>query len=123
MVFRSLYEGSRPPEVWQYCTFLVSGMIHEYVNLIMFSDDVQYRFQWKQMLFFTWVGMYMVLEHFIGHWSIFRWMSDNLPRVVVTFLLICSSIPFMHLTTGDCIQYGLLDSVSLALPIFVCRSL
>ena len=111
-------------------TFVVSGIIHEYVNFVMFndydsssssSDIVVYRFTWKQILFFGWNGVLITLEYCIGHWAIFKWMSQNLPQIVLTAFVLCSALPLAHLFTGDWIRHGYFDAVYLAEPIIVCR--
>jgi hypothetical protein len=112
-------------------TFVVSGIIHEYVNYVMFTgqgnggDLIQrssYRFTWKQMLFFGWNGILILLEYSIGHWAIFRWMSKRLPQIVVTALVLCCALPLAHLFTGDWIKNGYFDAVYLAEPIVVCQT-
>ena len=99
-----------------FATFVVSGILHEYVNYIMFLDRnngniTPYRFRWKQMLFFGWNGILIILEYCIGNWNIFKWMSKNLPQVVVSTLVISAALPLVHLFTGDWILYGYFDNV------------
>ena len=125
-------------------TFVVSGIIHEYVNYAMFTGqgssnhdsfndhemleasaasaavEETYEFTWKQMLFFGWNGVLILLEYCIGHWAIFRWMSRTLPPIVVTALVLCCALPLAHFFTGDWIKHGYFDAVLLAEPIVVC---
>jgi len=111
-------------------TFVASGVIHEYVNYVMFhghgsttnDEDAAYQFTWKQMLFFGWNGILVGLEYRIGHWAIFQWMSQTLPPIVLTALVLCSALPLAHLFTGDWIKYGYFDAVYLAEPIVVCTT-
>mmetsp|Transcript_4619 Transcript_4619/g.9732 ORF Transcript_4619/g.9732 Transcript_4619/m.9732 type:complete len:464 (+) Transcript_4619:49-1440(+) len=116
-------------------TFVVSGIIHEYVNYVLFSgkyngnghgitmndEDASYKITWKQMLFFGWNGILVSLEYCIGHWKIFQWMSRSLPPIVVTALVVCSALPLAHLFTGDWIKHGFFDAVHIGTPIIVCR--
>eukprot|EP00531_Pseudo-nitzschia_arenysensis_P002286 CAMPEP_0116115152 /NCGR_PEP_ID=MMETSP0329-20121206/354_1 /TAXON_ID=697910 /ORGANISM="Pseudo-nitzschia arenysensis, Strain B593" /LENGTH=308 /DNA_ID=CAMNT_0003608565 /DNA_START=107 /DNA_END=1033 /DNA_ORIENTATION=+ len=113
-------------------TFVVSGIIHEYVNYVMFlgkwgnsggTEDapIDYRFQWKQMIFFGWNGILILLEYTIGHWRIFQWLSKTLPPIATTALVLCCALPLAHLFTGDWIKIGYFDSVFLAEPIIVCQ--
>ncbi len=112
-------------------TFVVSGIIHEYVNYVMFigkwgnrgieDAPMDYRFQWKQMIFFGWNGILILLEYTIGHWGIFQWLSKSLPPIAKTGLVLCCALPLAHLFTGDWIKIGYFDSVFLAEPIIVCR--
>jgi len=112
-------------------TFVVSGIIHEYVNYVMFfgkwgsnNEDTtltSYEFRWKQMIFFGWNGILILLEYTIGQWEIFQWLSRNLPPIVTTLLVLCCALPLAHLFTGDWIKGGYFDSVFMAEPIIVCR--
>ena len=101
-------------------TFLVSGVIHEYVNIVLFSDkDVQ--FKWKQMIFFGWNGVLILLEYLVGHWNVFRWLSKNIPQLFITALVILSALPLAHLFTGDWIKGGYFDDVLFAEPVIFCK--
>ena len=85
-------------------TFLVSGIIHEYVNFVLFyRNDItgQFTSSWNQIMFFGWNGVLLALEHWIGHWAIFKWMTRNLPQFVITALVLCCALPLAHLFTGD----------------------
>ena len=106
-----------------FAAFVVSGIIHEYVNFVMFLDRGSYRFSWKQMMFFGWNGVLIALEHCIGHWRIFGWMSHNLLPIAITMLVLCAALPLAHLFTGDWIRHGYFDAVYIAEPIIVCRRL
>lgn len=103
-----------------FAAFAVSGIIHEYVNLVMFANSI-YSFSWKQMVFFGWNGVLVTLEYRIGHWRIFNWMTCNLPQIVITALVMCAALPLAHLFTGDWILHGYFDAVYLAEPILICR--
>ena len=123
-------------------TFIVSGIIHECVNYIMCNGTgtgsyypssneneidngdtgtTSYRFRWKQMVFFGWNGVLLLLEYTIGHWKIFGWMAKNLPLVLRSILVLCCALPLAHLFTGDWIKHGYFDAVLFAEPIVVCQ--
>ena len=130
-------------------TFVVSGILHEYVNFVMFQgynnnnydddDDntnvgattnnssiidgsaSSYQLRWKQMIFFGWNGVLVGLEYLIGHWSFFRWLSRVLPPVAVTALVLCSALPLAHLFTGDWIKRGYFDAIAHAEFLVLCR--
>ena len=119
-------------------TFLASGILHEYCNLVMFTGfggtdgtdptegggddgDDAYRFRWEQILFFGWNGILIALEHTIGHWSIFQWTSRNLPSVLVTVLVVSSALPLAHLFMGDYIRYGYFDALAFSEFLVVCQ--
>lgn len=122
-------------------TFLVSGVIHEYVMYIMVSygnhsnqhDQHSYRFTWKQISFFGWNGILIALEYLYCFCSstetittIFnrlfcRRRRRRFPKIIVTAFVLYSALPLAHLFTGDYIRYGFFDAVSIAEPIIVCE--
>ena len=79
-------------------------------NTMKHGPSYTYRFAWKQMVFFGWNGVLILLEYHIGHWAVFRWMSHNLPQLVVTALVLCCALPLAHLFTGDWIKHGFFDA-------------
>jgi len=131
-------------------TFLVSGIIHEYVMLIMVSfgnhsnqytqhdqhqhqhqhDQQLYRFTWKQILFFGWNGILIALEYVYcfcrsNCTTTLRLRRQGLrlrvPKIIVTAFVLYSALPVAHLFTGDYIRYGFFDAVSVAEPIINCK--
>lgn len=104
-----------------FAAFAASGIIHEYVNYVMFLGRGSYTFNWKQMMFFGWNGVLIALEYSIGHWSVFRWAARNLPRVAISILVLCAALPLAHLFTGDWIRHGYFDAVYIAEPVVTCR--
>jgi Acyl-CoA cholesterol acyltransferase len=102
-------------------TFVVSGIIHEYVNLVLFFDrDIQ--FEWKQILFFSWNGMLILLEYAIGGLPMFQWISKNVPSFLVTAMVVSTALPFAHFFTADWIKGGYFDAVMIAEPLVMCSS-
>ena len=111
-------------------TFLVSGILHEYINHVMFFEanssnsattTTTYRFSWKQIIFFGWNGLLILLEYTIGHWKIFDRMAKTLPNMLRSLLVLCCALPLAHLFVGDWIQRGYFDAIAMAEPILVCR--
>ena len=103
-------------------TFVASGILHEYVNYALFEDAYRTG-EWKQMLFFGWNGVLLLLEYTIGHWSIFRKLSNKLPPFLVTALVLCLALPLAHLFTGPYIKNGWFESVYIAEPVIVCQAI
>lgn len=110
-------------------TFLVSGILHEYVNHVMFFEAASdsnsdatsiYRCTWKQIMFFGWNAVLILLEYTIGHWTIFAWTA-KLPRMLRSLLVLCCALPMAHLFTGDWIRRGYFDAIAMAEPIIVCQ--
>lgn len=102
-------------------TFVVSGIIHEYVNLVLFFDR-GIQFEWKQILFFSWNGVLILLEYAIGGMPLFQWMSKSLPSFLVTAMVVSTALPLAHFFTGDWIKGGYFDAVMIAEPLVVCSS-
>ena len=99
--------------------FVVSGIIHEYVNLVLYYDK-GVTFEWKQMLFFGWNGILISLEYCFGSSLLFQWIGKKTPPFLVTFLVISSALPLAHLFTGDYIKGGYFDAVLQAVPVIIC---
>mmetsp|Transcript_22298 Transcript_22298/g.51072 ORF Transcript_22298/g.51072 Transcript_22298/m.51072 type:complete len:422 (-) Transcript_22298:190-1455(-) len=106
-------------------TFVVSGVIHEYINFVLFFNRGKNDpyVTWKQIMFFGWNGILLAMEYCVGHWAIFKWMSRNLPQLVITALILCCALPLAHLFTGDYIQHGWFDAVYLSEFVVECRDL
>eukprot|EP00984_Skeletonema_dohrnii_P001411 scaffold450_cov116-Skeletonema_dohrnii-CCMP3373.AAC.1 len=81
--------------------FVVSGIIHEYVNLVIFSRT----------------------EHVFGSIEIVQNILSKLPKPLITALVLCTALPVAHLFTGDWIAHGYFDAVMYAEPTILCRSL
>lgn len=99
-------------------TFLVSGLLHEYVNIVLLSE-VRDSIEWKNMIFFLWNGMIIYCEAKIGHWFIFQWMNRSLPSILITSLVILTALPLGHLFTGEYIAGGYFDHITVANPFIV----
>ena len=120
-VYKPVRQQTASREKAVMAAFLVSGIIHEYVNLVMFEGR-SYEFKWKQMVFFGWNGVLILSEYVVGQWPMFQWMKHNLPNIVITALVLSSALPLAHLFVGDWIRCGYFDAVYLAEPIVLCRS-
>lgn len=107
-------------------TFLASGLIHEYVWLVLFYQNVHQDVIHtppfgKSMLFFGWNGLLLVLEYTVGE----KWWNSlisNVPRPFVTLLVVLMALPVGHLFTGDMIVGGYFQTLQLALPLLVVTS-
>jgi len=99
--------------------FIVSGILHEYVNLVIFTHP-EMGFPWKQIVFFGWNGILILLEYAMGEWALFQWMQANLPRICISTLVIGSALPLSHLFTGEYIKGGYFKAVEMAEPLIIC---
>ena len=109
------------------CAFLMSGIIHEVVWKILFTQTTNelrefgsdcgerasnttttafyntcYKATFgKQILFFTWNGVLLVLEHTNYGQRFFRWCQQHLPRLLVGHIVVLMALPVGHLFTDD----------------------
>jgi len=102
--------------------FVASGIIHEYVNLVIFSRT-GIEFKWKYMIFFGYNACLLFAEHTFGSIEIIQNIVSKLPKPLITALVLCTALPVAHLFTGDWIVHGYFDAVMYAEPTILCRSL
>eukprot|EP00531_Pseudo-nitzschia_arenysensis_P010754 CAMPEP_0116136602 /NCGR_PEP_ID=MMETSP0329-20121206/11812_1 /TAXON_ID=697910 /ORGANISM="Pseudo-nitzschia arenysensis, Strain B593" /LENGTH=408 /DNA_ID=CAMNT_0003631481 /DNA_START=61 /DNA_END=1287 /DNA_ORIENTATION=+ len=110
-----------------FITFVTSGLYHEYVWVTVFYDEDRpctegekcYEFQFGRVTaFFAYTGMIMLLERPMKKLSVIKWMSSNLPTLVIAQLLVCLHT-LVKWYGGDWIEGGLFDDFSIML--FVIR--
>lgn len=97
-------------------TFFVSGILHEYVNYVLFSSSAASVFKLKNILFFSWNGVLILAEHATAKWKIVNSLSVHLPQFVKSSLVLLTALPLAHLFTGDWIEAGYFDHISLCVP-------
>ena len=102
--------------------FVISGVMHEYVNLVIFSRT-GIEFKWKYMLFFGYNACLLFAEHLFGSLHIVQDIVSTLPKPLITALVLSVALPVAHLFTGDWIVHGYFDAVMYAEPTILCRSL
>ena len=103
-----------PVAVAIFAAFLASGLLHDYAWAILFLQTSHnydgsgtcvhrcwYPVVGKQTAFFLWCGLIMVLEKSVGKLRAAKWMSDHLPTVVLSKLVILPVLPFAHWYCGD----------------------
>jgi hypothetical protein len=100
--------------------FVLSGIIHEYVHLVLYYEK-GITFEWKQVLFFGWNGILIMLEYCFGSLPLFQWIGKNFPPIIVSILVISSALPLSHLFLGDYIRFGYFDAVFTAEPAIICQ--
>ena len=93
--------------------FLASGLLHDYSWMVMFRPTVAQRDEngncadcWspiigKQSVFFLWCGITMILERPIGKLAITKWVTKNLPRPIMSTMVVLTVLPFAHWFAGD----------------------
>ena len=99
--------------------FVASGAIHEYVNLVL-TPTVQ--FKWKYMMFFGWNACLIFVEYAIGSIDMVQnLLIANMPKPLITAVVLCTALPVAHLFTGDWIVHGYFDSLMYPEMSILCR--
>ena len=102
-----------------FAAFVASGAIHEYVNLVL-TPTVQ--FKWKYMMFFGWNACLVFVEYAIGSIDMVQnLLIANMPKPLITAVVLCTALPVAHLFTGDWIVHGYFDSLMYPEMSILCR--
>lgn len=104
------------------CTFLVSGLMHEYI-IHFFSlrggynpRANQYR-HGRQFVFFLWNGIVLILERYWKEWT--KGVSIKMPRRLQTALVVLTVLPIGHFFTDEYIRTSAYDDSSWGFPLLV----
>lgn len=112
-------------------TFVASGLLHEYIWSVLFyvHDDrldenglcetCFYPTHGSPTLFFVWNAFVIILEYLIGGLWIFKWISRNVPKPIITLLVISTALPMTHWFTGDWVKGGYFKDYTIGLPLIV----
>lgn len=104
-------------------TFVVSGLIHDYVWSLMFHQHEHMRDANGQCLdcfapillkltaFFAWNGLVMLLERPFG--PFFQTYTQRLPTVMVSTLVVLTALPVSHWYSGDLAVGGYFHDLSI----------
>jgi hypothetical protein len=78
--------------------------------------------RFKDTAFFMWCGLTMILSEPIGCLPPVQWMAKNLPRAVISTLVVMTALPFAHWFAGDWIVGGYFRQFSMGTFKIVYRS-
>jgi Membrane bound O-acyl transferase family len=109
-----------------FITFVVSGVLHEYVLLIYSCRGGQHSYRpqlGRQFLFFLWNGVVLILERYWRKWThdssyyhnAMRWV----PGPLQTALVLMTVLPIGHWFTDEYIRASFYNDVSWGFPILV----
>jgi len=115
------------------CTFIASGLFHEWVISIQlfipdnmkdengYCENCYYPPMYgTQSLFFIWNGFLVALEFMIAkRMPVFHHISEKLPPVVVSTLLIMLNLPVFHWFSHDYHKSGFFHHTQISLPTFI----
>ena len=111
--FRPLRKASYSRNLAAFGTFVVSGIIHEYMLWVMSfrrgppnnPQGVPYvPVVGNQFLFFLWNGIVLVLERWWTGHQVLQWMQRHLPKPVRTALVLLTVLPIAHLFADEYIR-------------------
>ena len=118
------------------CTFLASGLFHEWILTVTFfihssdknangycSSCFYPNTYGKNLMFFLWNGILMFLEFTIGkRFVAFHRLAKILPPLVITFFVLMFALPVAHWFHGDMVKSKLFHHMQLCLPTFVIKN-
>lgn len=109
--------------------FLGSGILHEWCSQVNFHTNVHESCSvdeyctpvfGKQICFFGWNGILVMVEYFIIGKGLAKgpreWISKHLPRLVIGIMVVITALPVGHWFTGDFCVLNFFHHVSLAFP-------
>lgn len=109
--------------------FLASGLFHEWLMYFTFamhkeeegSHALTKSALGKQSAFFLWNAVVIILESIVGRAYIFEWISQNMPKLIVVGLVLCTALPVAHWFLHCYFKTDLFVHGELALPIIRVR--
>lgn len=101
-------------------TFVVSGLLHEYIILVMTSRDTPtarnvHPFG-MHLSFFVWNAVVVILEHAYKDTPPIRWMAEHLPTAVRIPLVLLTVLPLAHLFTDVYVEIGFYSAFAVGFP-------
>jgi hypothetical protein len=105
-----------------FCTFVVSGILHEYVLLIMKArsgrpnnpSETPFEPNYgNHLYFFAWCGVVTWLEKVTQRSAPIIWMRKYLPRNIRTALVLLTVLPIAHLFMDEYISSSFYNDLSL----------
>mmetsp|Transcript_8545 Transcript_8545/g.19794 ORF Transcript_8545/g.19794 Transcript_8545/m.19794 type:complete len:297 (+) Transcript_8545:40-930(+) len=107
--------------------FLASGLLHEYVLSVIALKAQLYPWiglgyiprHGSQLLFFLWNGAMVAMEYVLCDTFAIKWATNNLPRPIITCLVVLTVLPVSHLFTDEYLRSGFYSDISLGWPIIV----
>jgi hypothetical protein len=109
-------------------TFIASGILHEYVLLLITLPSstnatgpdayIGYAPSYgNQSCFFAWNGMLMILEYIFMEWSAAARFESSAPPLVKSMLVVLMALPVSHWFTDEYVRSGLFAHYAVGFPI------
>ena len=120
-----------PRWVAAFAAFAASGFFHEWILRATFFVPDQCADEYelcqesgfqpaygKNIVFFLLNAMTISLEDVFGGMYLFQWVGKNLPRPVISLLVVSTALPYTHLFTTDYINH-ILDDGKFGFPLIL----
>jgi len=113
-VFKPVYKYSSKP--WAVlATFLASGAFHEYLLLVVFAAEENANIAMgKNTAFMVWNAVIITIEYFVADMFLFQWMKKNLPKPILTILILSTAMPIAHWFIHPYSKTGFFDDLMVA---------
>lgn len=127
-VFRPLHQAGFSRHIAAIATFVVSGVIHEYVLYLMAQREGHANNPTRQQYtpnygrhtqFFLWNGIVLLFERALETHRFVKWIKANIPGPLRTALVLMTVLPIAHFFTDEYIKSGFYSDASLGFPLIV----
>jgi Membrane bound O-acyl transferase family len=124
-IFQPARQAGCPRIVAALITFVASGLFHEYLLLIMtwrgglpnnpYNKTYIPKFGY-QTTFFAWNGLLLVVESLLQHTAPIVWIRANLPKPMLTALVLVSVLPVGHFFIDEYVASGFFSDQAWGYP-------
>lgn len=121
-VFKPMYYHSSSKVVAVVATFLVSGIMHEWVIDVSILNLAYTPAFGRTTGFFLWNGLFVILEYLIGGWRIFGMIKRVFPKPLITFMLVLCVLPIGHWFCDEYRNIGYFYALSSGFPLITISS-
>jgi hypothetical protein len=125
-VFRPLRQAGISRHVSALLTFCMSGMIHEYILVIMAqrkgipnnpSHQPYVPAFGQHTLFFIWNGIVLLLERTVESHPAIQWIQSNVPKQIRTMLVLLTVLPIARTFTDEYVASNFYSDAAFGFPL------
>ena len=122
-VYQPLRNNGTSAKVAALATFVVSGLIHEYLLLLISLGPATAVRQepyspsfGRNFVFFLWNGGLLIGEHLFSEHTAVLWIRRNLPKQCRALLVVAMSLPVGHYFSDEYVASGLFSDTAVGYP-------
>lgn len=124
--FRPLRQAGISRHMSALLTFCVSGIIHEYILVIMAqrkgipNNPLHQPYApafGQHTLFFLWNGVVLLLERTVESHPAIKWMQSNLPKRIRTMLVLLTVLPIARTFTDEYVASSFYSDMAFGFPL------